>query len=80
MLMAIKLLVALHTKATIETVNQITQFLNYSATHPDAVTEFRKSEMILPIYSDASSVSEPEVQSRSGGYLFLGPKFNTTIQ
>ena len=37
-----------------------TQFLNYSATHPDAITEYRKSGMILHIYSDASYISKPE--------------------
>ena len=39
LLMALKSLVAVHTKPTIETKKQITQSLNYSATYPDAVTE-----------------------------------------
>ena len=80
MLMALKSLAAVQTKPKIETAKQITQFLNYSATHPDAVTEYRKSGMILHIYLDASYISEPEAQSRAGRYFFLGPKSNTPIQ
>ena len=53
-------LTALQKKPTIETEKQINQFLNYSATHPDAVTEYRKSGIILLIYSDAFHISEPE--------------------
>ena len=59
MLMALKSLAAVQTNPKIETSKQITQFLNYSATHPDAITEYRKSVMILHIYSDASYISEP---------------------
>ena len=47
MLMALKSLAEVQTNPTIETSKQITQFINYSATHPEAVTEYRKSGMIL---------------------------------
>ena len=47
MLMALDSLAAVQTKPKIETAKQITQFLNYSATHPDAIIEYRKSGMIL---------------------------------
>ena len=56
MLMALKSLAAVQTKPTIENAKQITQFINYSATHPDSITEYRKSGMILHIYSDASYI------------------------
>ena len=36
--------------------------------------------MIIHIYSNASYISEPEVLSSAGGYFFLGPKANKTIQ
>ena len=49
MLMAINSLAAVQTNPTIETAKK-TQFLNYSATHPDAVIERRKSGMIVHIY------------------------------
>ena len=80
MFMALNSLAVVHTKPTIETVKQITQFLNYSATHPDAIMEYRKSGMILHIYSGASYISEPEARSIAAGYFFLGPKSNTPIQ
>ena len=43
MVMALNSLVAVQTKPTIENAKQITQFLNYSATHSDTITEYRKS-------------------------------------
>ena len=69
MLIELNSLEAVQTNMTIETTKQITQFLNYSATHPGAVTEYIKIRMILHIYSDASYISEPEAKSRSGGYF-----------
>ena len=80
MLMALKSLEAVQTNPKIKNAKQTTHFLNYSATHPDAITEYRKSGMILHIYSDASYISELEARSRSGGYLALGPKSNKPIQ
>ena len=77
MLMALNSLAAVHTKPTIKTTKQI---LNYSATHPDTVTEYRISGTILHIYSDESHKSKPEAQIRAGRYFFLGPKYNTMIQ
>ena len=56
MLVALNYLVEVQTKPKIETAKQITQFLNYSATHPNAITEYRKSVIILHIYSDASYI------------------------
>ena len=80
MLMALNSLEAVQTPPTIETAKQITQFLNYSATHPDAIIEYRKSEIIICVYSDASYISEPEARSRAGGYFLLGPNSKTPIQ
>ena len=40
MLMALNSLVVVQTKPKIETVKHITQFLNYSASHPEAVISF----------------------------------------
>ena len=66
MLMALNSLVAVHKKPTIETTKKTTQFLNYSATHPDAIIEYIKSGMILHIYSNVYHITEPEAQRRSG--------------
>ena len=49
MLMTINSLAAVQTNSKIETAKQITKFLNYSSTNPYAITEYRKSGMILHI-------------------------------
>ena len=54
MLMAINSLEAVQINPKIETVKQITQFLNYRATHLDTVIEYRRNILILHIYSGAS--------------------------
>ena len=79
-LMTLTSLEEVQTKPTIETAKQIIQFSNYSATHPDAVTEYIRSRIIFHIYFDASYISETEARSRAGGYFPLGPKYNTLIQ
>ena len=53
-LISMKYLAEVQTKPTIETEKQITQFFNYSASHPESVIEYRRNGMILHIYSDAS--------------------------
>ena len=67
MLMELKSLAAVQTNPTIETAKQITQFLNYSATKPYVVTEYRRSGMVINIYLDASYISEPEARRISYG-------------
>ena len=57
MLMALNSLAAVQENTTIETAKQMTQLLNYSITHLDAITEYRKSGMILCIYLDVSYIS-----------------------
>ena len=69
MLMALNYLATVQKNPTIEAAKQITHFLNYSATHTDAITEYRKSGMIIHIYYDASYISEPDTRSRAGGYF-----------
>ena len=50
MLMAMNSLVEVQTKPTIETANKIAQLLNYSVSHPYAVTEYRGRGVLLHIY------------------------------
>ena len=73
MLMALNSLVSVHETTITETAKQTTKLLNYNASHIDAVKEYRRSGMIIHIYSDAFYISEPEAWSRAGGYFFLGP-------
>lgn len=46
--------------------------LDYCATHPNAVVQFRASAMILKIHSDASYLSETQARSRIADHFFLG--------
>eukprot|EP00804_Cyclotella_cryptica_P000231 CCRYP_016185-RA/>CCRYP_016185-RA protein AED:0.45 eAED:0.45 QI:0/0/0/1/1/1/2/0/251 len=57
---------------TQRTKERVLQFLDYMATHPDAVVRFYRSDMILQGHSDASYLSAPEARSRAAGYWFLG--------
>jgi hypothetical protein len=41
-------------------------------THPDAIIQYRASDMILNVHSDASYLSAPKTRSQAGGYFFLG--------
>ena len=50
------------------------KFLDYVATHPDAVLTFEKSDMILNVHSDASYLTEPKARSRAGGHFFMSNK------
>ena len=68
-LMGLNSLVTVQIKLTIETAKQINQFLNYIATHPETVKEYRRSGIIIHIYSDELYISEPEARNRAGGYF-----------
>ena len=69
MVMEIKSLVEVQTNTTKDTTKYINQFLNYSNSHTDAITEYRRNGMILHIYLDASYISEPEERRTAGGYF-----------
>ena len=46
-------------------------FMDYAATHQDAIITYRASDMVLVVHSDASYLSEPKARSRAGGHFFL---------
>jgi hypothetical protein len=47
------------------------QFLDYAATHQDAILTYKSSDMVLVVHSDASYLSKPKARSRAGGHFFL---------
>ena len=55
-LMVLNSLEAVQTNPKIKNVKQITHFIDYSATHPGAISEYRISGMIIHIYFDASHI------------------------
>lgn len=56
---------------TKKTLQQTHHFLDYMASHPNAVIRYTKSNMILNIHSDASYMTEPKARSRIAGHYFL---------
>ena len=58
--------------ATEQTLARCTQLLDYCASNPDAKVQYRASDMILNIHSDASCLSAPRARSQVAGYYFLG--------
>jgi hypothetical protein len=69
-------------KTTQATAQAVTQLLNYAATNPDAIIEYKASDMCLHVHSHASYQSDSESRSRVGGFLFLSsadPKHTTTM-
>ena len=54
-----------------ETLIKTKQFLDYAASHPDAIITYKTSDMVLATHSDASYLSEPQARSRAGGHFFL---------
>ena len=49
----------------------ITHFLDYAATNPSAIIQYKASDIILHIDSDESYLSEPRARSRTGGHYYL---------
>ena len=75
MLVALGTISSTQTTPTETTIEKITDFLNYAATHPVAVIRYLPSDMILHVHSDASYLSEAKARSREAGIFSLGNKF-----
>ena len=56
---------------TENTMQKVMQFLDYAATHPDAIITYRASDMVLAGHSNASYLSETKARSRAGGHFFI---------
>ena len=50
---------------------KVKHFLDYAASHPNAIITYRASDMVLAAHSDASYLSESKARSRSGGHFFM---------
>jgi hypothetical protein len=67
MLTTLSAIAATQTGLTKDTMTQCKQFLDYAATHQDAIITYRRSDMVLVMHSNASYLSEPKACSRAGG-------------
>jgi len=59
-------------KGTEKLEEEVRQFLDYCATHPNAGVQFVASDMLLALHSDVSYLLEPESKSRAAGHFYLG--------
>jgi hypothetical protein len=71
MLTALSAIASAQAEPTENTMTRCKQFLDYAATHQDAIITYKKSDMVLVVHSDASYLSEPKARSRAGGHFFL---------
>ncbi len=71
MLVALGSLATQQANPTKNTMTKVTQFLDYTATHPDAIVTYHSSNMVLAGHSDASYLSESNARSRAGGHFFM---------
>ena len=62
---------ARQTKATQQLKKEVDWFLDYCATHPDAMIRYHASDMILALHSDGSFQSEPQSKSRAAGHFYM---------
>jgi hypothetical protein len=71
MLTALSAIALAQAEPTEETMTHCKQFLDYTATHQDAIITYKKSDMVLVIHSDATYLSKPKACSQAGGHFFL---------
>ena len=57
---------------TQKTVEALNHFLDYCATHPEAVVLYQASDMILHNHSDAAYLVATGARSRASEYTYLG--------
>ena len=71
MLTALSSIASNQAEPTEETMDNIKLFLNYAASHQDAILTYQASNMVLIVHSKASYLSEPKARSRAGGHFFM---------
>ena len=70
-LTALSAIAAQQSAPTNQTLAEVTQFLDYMASHEEAIITYHASDMVLAVHSDASYLNAPNARSRVGGYHFL---------
>ena len=73
-LFALSTIASEQSAATSNTAKKITQLLNYLVSNPDATIQYKRSDMVLWVHSDASYLSCPKARSRAGGMHLLSDK------
>jgi hypothetical protein len=76
MLKTLSAIASTQAEPTKDTMTQCKQFLDYAATHQDAIITYRRSDMVLVVHDNASYLSKPKARSCTSGHFFLST--NTT--
>ena len=71
MLVALSAIASEQAAPTKQTMVKTKKFLDYVASHPDAILTYSSSNMVLNVHSDVSYLTEPKARSRAGGHFFL---------
>ena len=71
MLVTLSAIAADQASPTQQTLEKTLYFLDYVASHPDAILTYNKSKMVMAVHSDASYLTEPKSRSRAGGHWVL---------
>jgi hypothetical protein len=71
MLVALGSLATQQTNPTKNTMAKVAQFLDYAATHPDAILTYHASYMVLAGNSNVSYLSESNARSQAGGHFLM---------
>ena len=71
MLPALNILAEQQSSPTRNKESAITNLLDYAATNPSVIIQYKASDMILYINSDASYLSDPRARSCTGGQYYL---------
>jgi hypothetical protein len=71
MLTALGSLATQQANPTVNTMIKVRQFLDYAATHPDAIVPYHTSDMVLAGHSNASYLLESKARSRAGEHFFM---------
>ena len=74
MLVTLSAIASCQSAPTENTMEKALFFLDYAASHTDAILTYVASDMILNIHSDASYLTEPKARSRAGGHWFMSDK------
>jgi hypothetical protein len=76
MLTSLSSIASMQAKPTKETMMKMHSFLNYAATHRDAIIIYLASNKVIVIHSNASYLSKSKACSQAGGYFFMSSDTN----
>ena len=71
MLTALSSIASNQAKPTKETMENITLFLDYAASHQDAIIIYQASHIALIVHIDSSYLSKPKARSCTGDHFFM---------